>query len=91
MRGRGSCASSSSTCPAIDYIAISGSLEGRVIEYVDHLHEHFIDPGRDPRRPLCAPLSTGYSARCFRLALRFRFPDGDEWQAIRAEVAASGR
>ena len=28
----------------IDYICISGSLEDRVIEYVDHLHEHFIDP-----------------------------------------------
>src|SRR5438045_7020830 len=29
---------------AIDYIAISGSLDGRMIEYVDHLHEHFLDP-----------------------------------------------
>lgn len=28
----------------IDYIAVSGTKEGRVIEYVDHLHEHFIDP-----------------------------------------------
>lgn len=28
----------------IDYIAVSGTREGRVIEYVDHLHEHFIDP-----------------------------------------------
>ncbi len=28
----------------IDYVAISGTKEGRVIEYVDHLHEHFIDP-----------------------------------------------
>ena len=27
-----------------DYVAVSGSLEGRVIEYVDHLHEHFVDP-----------------------------------------------
>src|SRR5205085_118368 len=27
-----------------DYIAVSGSLAGRVIEYVDHLHEHFVDP-----------------------------------------------
>ena len=27
-----------------DYIAVSGSLDGRVIEYVDHLHEHFLDP-----------------------------------------------
>ena len=28
----------------IDYVAISGTREGRVIEYVDHLHEHFVDP-----------------------------------------------
>ncbi|MFC3705191.1 L-fuconate dehydratase [Devosia honganensis] len=28
----------------IDYLAVSGSKEGRVIEYVDHLHEHFLDP-----------------------------------------------
>lgn len=28
----------------IDYVAISGTKDGRVIEYVDHLHEHFIDP-----------------------------------------------
>jgi L-fuconate dehydratase len=27
-----------------DYIAVSGNMEGRVIEYVDHLHEHFLDP-----------------------------------------------
>ncbi|HUD27256.1 MAG TPA: L-fuconate dehydratase [Novosphingobium sp.] len=28
----------------IDYLCFSGSLEDRVIEYVDHLHEHFLDP-----------------------------------------------
>jgi L-fuconate dehydratase len=28
----------------IDYIAVSGTIEGRVIEFVDHLHEHFLDP-----------------------------------------------
>ena len=33
-----------------DYIAVSGSLEDRVVEYVDHLHEHFVAPGSDPRR-----------------------------------------
>ena len=27
-----------------DYIAVSGRLDGRMIEYVDHLHEHFVDP-----------------------------------------------
>lgn len=28
----------------IDYVAVSGVIEGRVIEFVDHLHEHFLDP-----------------------------------------------
>ena len=28
----------------IDYLCIAGTLEGRVIEFVDHLHEHFVDP-----------------------------------------------
>ena len=29
---------------AFDYVAVSGALDGRVIEYVDHLHEHFLEP-----------------------------------------------
>ena len=28
----------------IDYLCVSGTKEDRVIEYVDHLHEHFIEP-----------------------------------------------
>ncbi|OSZ62628.1 fuconate dehydratase [Sphingomonas sp. IBVSS2] len=28
----------------IDYLCFAGTRDGRVIEYVDHLHEHFIDP-----------------------------------------------
>ena len=64
-----------------DYVAVSGTLDGRVIEYVDHLHEHFADPARDPRRPL--PRADG--ARLLGRACsttrstRFRFPDGAEW------------
>jgi L-fuconate dehydratase len=67
---------------AIDYIAISGSLEGRMIEYVDHLHEHFLDPVviRDAQYRL--PTRPGYSAQMRPESLaRFRFPDGEEWQA----------
>ena len=65
---------------AFDYVAVSGSLDDRVIEYVDHLHEHFVDPvvireGRYqmPRRP-------GYSAEMRPDSLaRYQFPDGAEW------------
>jgi L-fuconate dehydratase len=75
---------------AIDYIAVSGSLDGRMIEYVDHLHEHFLDPVviRDANYVL--PSRPGYSAemRADSLA-RYRFPDGGEWRAIAEEVAAA--
>ena len=57
------CASSSSTSSVFDYIAVSGALDGRMIEYVDHLHEHFVDPVviRDGALP-CCPTTPGYSA-----------------------------
>ena len=35
-----------------DLLAVSGTTQDRVIEYVDHLHEHFLDARDDPRRPL---------------------------------------
>jgi len=73
---------------AIDYIAVSGELDGRMIEYVDHLHEHFLDPVviRDARYML--PTRPGYSAEMRPESLaRYRFPDGDEWRAIADEVA----
>jgi L-fuconate dehydratase len=63
-----------------DYVAVSGSLQGRVIEYVDHLHEHFTDPVvvRDGRYR--APATPGFGARMLPGSLaRFRFPDGPEW------------
>lgn len=44
-----------------DYIAVSGSLEGRVLEYVDHLHEHFIDPVVIKRGRYQVPEAPGYS------------------------------
>ena len=75
----------------VDYVCVSGSLEGRMIEYVDHLHEHFLDPVviRDAR--YVVPTKPGYSAEMRPDSLaRFRFPDGDEWRAIADEVAAAG-
>ena len=65
---------------AVDYIAISGRLDGRMIEYVDHLHEHFLDPVviRDGSYRL--PSQPGYSAEMRPESLaRYRFPDGTEW------------
>jgi L-fuconate dehydratase len=65
---------------AFDYIAVSGRLDGRMIEYVDHLHEHFLDPVvvRDGRYRL--PEAPGYSAEMRPASLAaFRFPDGSTW------------
>jgi L-fuconate dehydratase len=45
----------------IDYIAISGTKDGRVIEYVDHLHEHFLDPCRIENAAYMPPSQPGFS------------------------------
>jgi L-fuconate dehydratase len=44
-----------------DYICVSGSMEGRITEYVDHLHEHFIDPCIVKNGRYQAPLAAGTS------------------------------
>ena len=64
-----------------DFIAVSGQLEGRMIEYVDHLHEHFVDPVvvRDGRYRV--PTRPGYSAEMRRASLeRYAFPNGAAWR-----------
>ena len=45
----------------IDFVAISGTMDGRVIEYVDHLHEHFIDPCVIRNAAYMPPTSSGFS------------------------------
>jgi L-fuconate dehydratase len=66
---------------AFDYVAVSGSLEGRVIEYVDHLHQHFIDPVVIREGRYRMPVRPGYSAQMLPGSIdRYRFPDGAEWR-----------
>lgn len=45
----------------IDFVAVTGTMEGRVIEYVDHLHEHFIDPCVIRNAAYMPPTSPGFS------------------------------
>jgi L-fuconate dehydratase len=45
----------------IDYVCISGTREGRVIEYVDHLHEHFVDPCVIRDAAYMPPTAPGFS------------------------------
>jgi L-fuconate dehydratase len=63
-----------------DYVAISGSMEDRAIEFVDHLHEHFVDPIRIRAGRYLAPTVPGFSAEMRGQSLeRHLFPDGAEW------------
>ena len=67
-----------------DYIAVSGSLEDRVVEWVDHLHEHFRDPAVVARRPLRRAARPGYSIEMMPESLdEYEFPDGPAWLADR--------
>ncbi|HKI46279.1 MAG TPA: L-fuconate dehydratase [Balneolales bacterium] len=68
----------------IDYIAISGSLENRMIEYVDHLHEHFFDPVVIENGYYTIPAKPGYSSTMKPETLRaYEFPVGKIWKEER--------
>ncbi len=63
-----------------DYIAVSGTLENRVCEFVDHLHEHFVHPVRLRAGRYLAPEAPGYSAEMKPDSLRrYAFPSGPAW------------
>jgi L-fuconate dehydratase len=63
-----------------DYLRVSGSLDGRMIEYVDHLHEHFADPVTVDGGRYRLPTAPGYSVLMKPESVaRFRFPDGPAW------------
>jgi L-fuconate dehydratase len=65
-----------------DYVAVSGTMDGRVIEYVDHLHEHFDDPVVVRRGRYLAPTRPGYSITIREASrLAHRYPDGEVWLA----------
>jgi L-fuconate dehydratase len=63
-----------------DFIAVSGSTEGRRVEFVDHLHEHFINPVTIRRGHYVVPDAPGYSIEMRPESLRhYEFPDGEAW------------
>ncbi len=66
----------------IDYVCVSGTFESRVLEYVDHLHEHFIDPVVMKNGRYMPPGRPGYSIEMKPASLdRYAFPGGAEWRA----------
>jgi len=63
-----------------DYVAVSGAQDGRMIEYVDHLHQHFVDPVEIRGGRYVAPSAPGIGARIHDASLtQFSFPDGPAW------------
>lgn len=67
-----------------DYVAISGSMEDRAIEFVDHLHEHFVEPIHVRNGRYLAPSAPGFSAEMHRRSIeRHLFPDGEVWRGSR--------
>jgi L-fuconate dehydratase len=64
-----------------DYICVSGSLTGRITEYVDHLHEHFIDPCVVRRGRYLAPTAPGTSITMKPDSIaEHTYPGGSVWQ-----------
>lgn len=63
-----------------DFLSVSGSLENRVIEYVDHLHEHFLHPVTISNGHYLLPTAPGYSGEILPATLRdFSYPNGSIW------------
>jgi L-fuconate dehydratase len=66
-----------------DFVAVSGSIDDRHIEFVDHLHEHFVTPVEIRRGNYRAPLAPGAGSEMLPESLdRFGFPDGEVWLAL---------
>jgi L-fuconate dehydratase len=73
-----------------DYVAVSGSLEGRVTEFVDHLHEHFVEPCIVEDGAYRLPTAPGYSAEMFQASVdEYTFPGGSYWVGASAVAAAA--
>jgi len=68
-----------------DYVAVGATLENRECEFVDHLHEHFVDPVRVARGRYTAPTVPGYSIEMRPESIATHsFPDGPAWSAAAA-------
>ncbi|MFF4534780.1 enolase C-terminal domain-like protein [Streptomyces aureus] len=72
-----------------DFVALSGTTEDRVIEYVDHLHDHFTDPVVIREGHYRAPAAPGFSAAMKPASIaEFGYPGGTFWSADLARRTA---
>jgi L-fuconate dehydratase len=64
-----------------DFIAVSGTRENRVVEFVDHLHEHFLDPVTIRQARYMPPSRPGYSTTMLAPSREaYEFPQGSAWR-----------
>lgn len=74
-----------------DYAAVSTSMNDRVIEFVDHLHEHFIEPAAVSRGRYLAPALPGVGAQMLpESAAAWTYPAGTGWQGLSRRPAMEG-
>ncbi len=72
---------------AFDYLSVSASLEGRVVEWVDHLHEHFVHPAVVADGHYVLPQEPGYSIEMHESTLAdYAYPHGRIWSGAEALV-----
>jgi L-fuconate dehydratase len=65
-----------------DFVAVSGSTEGREIEYIDHLHEHFAHPVRVRDGHYLPPAAPGLGAELLPDSVAaHRYPQGRVWSS----------
>ena len=70
-----------------DYVALTGDMSGRAIEYVDHLHDHFVTPVRIRNGRYLAPNEPGSGAQMLSASIsEYSFPQGDAWTLGRSDV-----
>lgn len=75
-----------------DFVAVSGTREGRVAEFVDHLHEHFTDPCVVADAAYVVPTRPGYSTEMHATSVAdHRWPQGTYWTERHADAVAAAR
>lgn len=69
-----------------DYLSVSGTKEGRFIEYVDQQHDQFVHPAFVDFARYIAPTAAGYNTELKRECVeKFEYPNGSEWVRMFAE------
>jgi L-fuconate dehydratase len=72
---------------AFDYLSVSGSTDGRIVEWVDHLHEHFVHPAAVVDGHYVLPEAPGYSIEMLASSLAdYEYPHGAVWSGDEALV-----